>query len=228
LDNGVTALTGDRTTSIRIAAAIAALMLAAAPAQAVITSITLSGGTAFTGGGTGQIIASPADVTNATLSGNNVFGFNERQNVSLGAVASSRPTAFLFSTLANGVVPQGRVSSHFFVFSPTAANTATGTITFNQNVIGVQRGSGAITNVRSDQLETGLTDFAAVAGLEANDLITRVNAKTISFSLQTTGPGQDMFRVITGVPEASTWAMMLAGFGMVGFGMRRRRTVVAA
>lgn len=29
------------------------------------------------------------------------------------------------------------------------------------------------------------------------------------------------------VPEPSTWALMLAGFGMVGFSMRRRRSAVA-
>lgn len=32
----------------------------------------------------------------------------------------------------------------------------------------------------------------------------------------------------TAVPEASTWALMIAGFGMVGFAARRRRDVVAA
>ena len=31
-----------------------------------------------------------------------------------------------------------------------------------------------------------------------------------------------------GVPEAATWAMMIAGFGMVGFAARRRSGVVAA
>ena len=30
-----------------------------------------------------------------------------------------------------------------------------------------------------------------------------------------------------GVPEAATWAMMIAGFGMVGATMRRRRTAIA-
>jgi hypothetical protein len=30
-----------------------------------------------------------------------------------------------------------------------------------------------------------------------------------------------------GVPEASTWAMLIVGFGMVGFGLRRRSTAAA-
>jgi hypothetical protein len=33
----------------------------------------------------------------------------------------------------------------------------------------------------------------------------------------------DNYGVTAAVPEPSTWAMMLAGFGMIGFGMRRRR-----
>ncbi len=212
---------------LRIASAVAALVLAAAPAQAVITSITLSGGTAFTNGGTGQIVAAPADVS-TTITGNNVFGFNERQNVSLGAAQATRPQAFLFATGANGVVPQVRVSSHAFVFFPTAGRSATGTISFNQNVIAIQRGSGQINAARSNQLETGLTDFTNLGGLEAGDIITRTGAKTISFNLQASATGQDVFRVITAVPEASTWAMMLTGFGLVGVGARRRRAAVAA
>ena len=28
------------------------------------------------------------------------------------------------------------------------------------------------------------------------------------------------------VPEASTWAMMMVGFGMMGFGLRRRKSNV--
>lgn len=31
------------------------------------------------------------------------------------------------------------------------------------------------------------------------------------------------FRVAAAVPEPATWAMMLLGFGVIGFGMRRRR-----
>lgn len=38
----------------------------------------------------------------------------------------------------------------------------------------------------------------------------------------------ETFSRVTGViPEPSTWALMLAGFGMVGFAMRRRRASVA-
>ena len=34
--------------------------------------------------------------------------------------------------------------------------------------------------------------------------------------------------VIPGVPEPATWAMLIAGFGLVGAAARRRRPIVAA
>ncbi len=34
--------------------------------------------------------------------------------------------------------------------------------------------------------------------------------------------------IVGGVPEASTWAMLIAGFGMTGAAMRRRKGVIAA
>jgi hypothetical protein len=33
---------------------------------------------------------------------------------------------------------------------------------------------------------------------------------------------------LTVIPEPTTWALMVAGFGMVGFAMRRRNRAVAA
>jgi MYXO-CTERM domain-containing protein len=35
---------------------------------------------------------------------------------------------------------------------------------------------------------------------------------------------QDIGWQVTPVPEADTWAMLLAGLGLVGFAARRRRT----
>lgn len=38
----------------------------------------------------------------------------------------------------------------------------------------------------------------------------------------------DVDVIAGGVPEPASWAMLIAGFGLVGAGMRRRRTAVAA
>ncbi|WP_310476325.1 PEPxxWA-CTERM sorting domain-containing protein [Sandarakinorhabdus sp.] len=37
----------------------------------------------------------------------------------------------------------------------------------------------------------------------------------------------DITGTVAGVPEPSSWAMLIAGFGLVGAGMRRRRTAIA-
>lgn len=41
------------------------------------------------------------------------------------------------------------------------------------------------------------------------------------------GYGGGITRVVNGVPEPSTWALMLAGFGMVGYAIRRRKLAFA-
>lgn len=220
----------------KLATAAAALALAATPASAVIVSITLSGGTAFTNGGVGQIIASPASV--ATVGGNNdVFGFNERTSISLSAIpANQRPTALVAPTfptpgvrLTDSVTGGQRVSSHFFIFAPGASRTVTGTIVFNQNIIGLQRTAGVIDGAQSTVLRAAGTAYALAAtnGLEAADTFKFVDNKTLQFSLTGTATNKDMFSIITGVPEAPTWAMLIAGFGLVGLGARRRRAVAA-
>lgn len=48
------------------------------------------------------------------------------------------------------------------------------------------------------------------------------------FSLNVAGPGIATFNGISGaVPEPATWAMMLLGFGGIGYSMRRRRRKTA-
>ncbi len=51
------------------------------------------------------------------------------------------------------------------------------------------------------------------------------NLKSVRFTI-----GIGDFRLVSlagAIPEPSTWAMMLAGFGLVGYSLRRRRAVVA-
>lgn len=40
--------------------------------------------------------------------------------------------------------------------------------------------------------------------------------------------GESTLTLETAVPEPASWALMIAGFGMVGFAMRRRTAIVAA
>jgi hypothetical protein len=214
---------------LQILAAAAAVTLAAAPANAVITSVVLNAGPVTSSILTG--LAIPANVQ--TLSGPTFFGFTERADILISGPDASRPLVDAAPSLlspATRIPNNTTVSSHFFVFTPTENQGVSGTITFNQNIIGIQRGHGAMIHSASAQLRRGATTYALTAGqgLEAVDTLTFVNDKTLSFSLAATATNKDMFSVITAVPEPATWAMLLVGFGLVGFARRRQVRTVAA
>lgn len=66
---------------------------------------------------------------------------------------------------------------------------------------------------------TGTTQYLAVVGGFGN-------ADFGAYTLAITGPGNIAFGTLTGgpaVPEPASWAMMIAGFGLVGATARRRR-----
>lgn len=70
--------------------------------------------------------------------------------------------------------------------------------------------------------------FDAGLGTDVITITDRLNSNATGLSnaaLFKTGGGTP--RDVDGVPEPSTWAMMLLGFGALGFGMRRRNTATA-
>ena len=54
------------------------------------------------------------------------------------------------------------------------------------------------------------------------------NIRTVDFSSTSKAFEIDNVSVTAAVPEPATWALMLAGFGFVGFAARRRATAVSA
>ena len=63
-----------------------------------------------------------------------------------------------------------------------------------------------------------------------NSLLTGGTRFALEASLTGATGGPDTFKVVNirqpgAVPEPATWAMMLVGFGAVGYGMRRRAKV---
>jgi hypothetical protein len=76
---------------------------------------------------------------------------------------------------------------------------------------------------QSFALETGACTNSSFGELSGD---TRVSFFAGWLDSYRTGAGT--FQAIGAVPEPSTWAMMIAGFGMVGFGMRRREKRVLA
>jgi PEP-CTERM motif len=96
--------------------------------------------------------------------------------------------------------------------------TSFGKKVFGETIIGIHFGGGAWPrNIRPDGGATAFYKFdAGKSGLESIDL----NLSSSSgFVLYSTEGGV--------VPEPATWAMLIAGFGLVGSVMRRRRGVAS-
>lgn len=76
---------------------------------------------------------------------------------------------------------------------------------------------------------TASQSLADVAGLSMR--FTLDSAQDVSFYIRDNPAGDNRGGVslsVDAVPEPATWAMMIAGFGMVGMGMRRRKDTLAS
>lgn len=69
-------------------------------------------------------------------------------------------------------------------------------------------------------LLAGTSYFAIATGFDNTDFG--------NYTLEINGPGNVVIGGQNAVPEASTWAMIIAGFGIVGAALRRRRTLAFA
>ena len=95
-------------------------------------------------------------------------------------------------------------------------------------------------SVLLDGVEMASFDFGAITAMDTErgvlNFTTALTAGTHTLSLQATrpfGPGRGVnaqyftnvsFDQVAAVPEPATWAMLIAGFGLVGGAMRRRPT----
>lgn len=227
--------------------AAAAALLASVPANAVIVSGTLTGGTIRTLGGTFQI-ANPTSVATNTINSTNVLGVNERQRVTLATalrvfnadIASGTTIGNTLAAVAplSTVLTAGTVvNSHLIIMDPVGGTrTASGSVTFNGRILGIilhesgrQGANFLATNTTLGRVGTTYgTMHSGLDGAPDAYSIGGSGDKTLTFSFHAAATSADFVRVITAVPEPRSWAMMLTGFGMVGFGMRRRRAAVAA
>lgn len=203
--------------------------LLATPAAALVTGGALTGGSAPTNGGVFTIVANPSGLTvgNNNFQNNSVRAFNEAQGFTLlGALATD---------VGGSVAAGTKINSHYLNFDPGPSRTVVGTATFDAPILGVIWS-------RSNLLNSHFLGAAGVTyvnptlvGFEANNDSASFLGNTVTFRLTASSPG-DSWRVITaiaqgdptGVPEPSSWALLLAGFGLVGFSARRRRITVAA
>lgn len=202
---------------MKLAGAVAALLLAA-PVGAVVVSGAIDGGTVFTRGGTFIVVADPEglSVGNNNFDDNNVRAFDEMQRQLLAS-----PLLFDLGGSATAGTP---VSSHYVVFDPRRNQTVTGTAVFDRRVLGVIYSLPLLQ--QSDYLDNPLVSYLNpdARGLETNVDSVSFAGQVVNFSLSGSSPG-DTFRVITAanVPEPANWVLLLGGFGIVGVSMRQRR-----
>ncbi|OYQ31288.1 hypothetical protein CHU93_04395 [Sandarakinorhabdus cyanobacteriorum] len=228
--------------------AATAALLAAVPANAVIVSGVLTGGNIVTNGGSFQV-TNLAHIQANQVNSTNVLGINERQKVTLGAaqrvinkdLASGTTIANTLAAIAplSTLIAAGTtVNSHLIILDPAGiqSRNATGSVTFNGRILGIilhDTGRAGANFVSTNGIfgAQGTTYGTLHSGLDgAPDAYSIGGAgnKTLTFTVSSTALVGDYVRVITAVPEPRSWAMILTGFGMVGFGLRRRRTAVAA
>lgn len=113
-------------------------------------------------------------------------------------------------------------------FSLTGLNASTATLS------GQFAGDNGVTAIylNGHQISSGADGFSSYTAFMSGSSNFIAGTNVLTFNLRNDG-GQTGLRVeVAGsadaVPEAATWTMMIAGFGLVGVGLRRRSAAVAA
>lgn len=198
--------------------ALAATAFATAPAAAVITvnPVSAVGSSSFPG--YNDIFAIDTGPGSATSDWASLGqGTSSFLDLDLGAVfqlVSASVTDRVTSGGGNGGFVGG-VSDFTTSYSLTAYTDATFTTTI---------GSPVIVNKLAPVGPTGPGDFLSTANL------TGITARYVRYNVLGAAGGNVGLSNISfnAVPEPSTWALLIVGFGMVGVAARRRKSVVAA
>lgn len=165
---------------------------------------------------------------------------------------SPTPIAFALGTNAvtgtTGHDSTGAIDRDYFTFmvgagqALTAINVLQGTQTIGLSFFGIQSGgqvtlatnsataAGLLgwTHYDASDVGTNILDDIGVAGNGSPGFIGPLGTGTYSVWLQEISPGgavpYGFDFVVVSVPEPSTWAMLLAGFGILGLAFRTGRT----
>jgi hypothetical protein len=149
--------------------------------------------------------ATPCTINDITPAATDCAGFVDGNVLNDSAAAEAQTTAllaelgFVYNGDADGIEAQSPLNG------ATIVNFATTLI--GQTIVGIHFGNGA----GGPGNATAFYLFDAGAGLTS---LTLNYAASSNIILYQTG---------TAVPEPGTWAMMLLGFGIAGFAIRRRR-----
>lgn len=179
-----------------LAATAMAVVLPAAQANAATLIVSVAGAQGYDDfGGTGNTIQ-----TFNIGAGSHITGVTYSVNITANGASwlSEATLAFTDSLLNAGVF-----------LSPGFADDNPGTASYSESADLISLGLDFV--VGADGI-LRLEYFDSFVDGELPDSIW--NSGTVTFTYEPVGA--------TAVPEPATWAMMIAGFGMVGFGLRRR------
>ena len=204
------------------AVALAAVTVSAPASAAVVGSLApASAGNLLTLSGTGL---SNGGSSVATLSGGTVYmgdrPFADQPAGSIfgGTFLAAGPTSGNTATLTFSVATSflSFLWGSPDLYNSLVINSTTGGVAGNQTFTAAGLG---FPSTNGSQATSQYVRFQGVAGTTIN---------SVSF---TNVPSTDAFESanfsIAAVPEPATWALMLVGFGGVGFAMRRRKSKVA-
>jgi hypothetical protein len=210
------------------AGALACLVSLSTPATATASII---GGSITSGGPGAQFIeltlpftANPNNtVGNNTFQDNNLYGFDEDQNIVLAAPLEVDIVPLGSTTLAAGTT----VASHYIFFDPVNGSID-GRVDFDSDIVAIITSTARLT--ASDFLaNTGVTYLSPGArGLEGNDQVTISGLRQIRFDTTASTPG-DYVRVLTAyspgaVPEPATMTLLCVAMATGAVRMRSRRS----
>lgn len=217
----------------RAALALFTLSLVSAPAWGTIISGSVTGGTAFTNGGVFVKLTAPLpnplgpanSVGNDTFQNNNLYGFDEDQNITLGAALGVDTVA---APYLNPLPIGTTVASHYIFFDPGPSRSIIGTVNFDSKVVAIISSTGLL--LASDFLaNTGVNYLnPGLRGLEAGDSVTISGLNQILFRTTASSPG-DYVRVLTEyspaaeVPEPGSMSLMGAGLFFAAWRLRAKR-----
>ena len=198
--------------------------------RATIVSGIVTGGSVLSLGGTFVKLTPPLSnpfgptnsVGNDNFQSNNLFGFDEDQNILI--------TAPITADVGLSPIPAGTtVASHYIFFDPGPAETVIGRVNFDSNVLAIFTSTGTL--AASDFLaKTGVNYLNPTQrGLEAGDSVTISGPQQILFNTAASSPG-DYVRVLTefspaaAAPEPATWMNLGLGSGCLALLCLRRKT----
>jgi len=189
------------------------------PVMADIVSGTVTGGSAFTAGGTFVKLTPPLmnpfgppnSVGNDNFQSPDLYGFDEDQNIVL-----SSPLAV---DVGASPIPAGTtVASHYIFFDPGPVEEVIGTVNFDSSVLGIITSTARL--AASDILANTGVNYLSPGdrGLEPGDSATISGPQQILFDTTASSPG-DYIRVLTAFSPGAAAAPEPGFLPMVGSGM---------